>query len=94
MGGIGIYRSDVFFLGVRLAPYPFIVRDESGRLFLDIALQRISPLHRPSLIVQQIGNTVNLKWVLTTQSRPARQDRVVSVAPPEAAENGSPLRRP
>jgi len=32
-----------------------IVRDESGRLFLDTALQQASPLHRPPLIFHQAG---------------------------------------
>ena len=34
-------------LKAQLAPRPVIVRDESGRLFLEAVLQRASPLHRP-----------------------------------------------
>jgi len=35
-----------------------IVRDESGRLFLDTALQQASPLHRPPLIFHRVAHPV------------------------------------
>jgi hypothetical protein len=44
-----------------------IVRDESSRLFLDAALQQSSPLHRLSLIVEQLGCRGQEKSVLRTQ---------------------------
>lgn len=41
-----------------------IVRDESSRLFLDAALQQSPPLHRPPLIVEQLGCRGQEKSVL------------------------------
>lgn len=46
-----------FFWGTA-SPHPFIVRDESGRLFLGAALQQSPPLRRPSLILDQARNSV------------------------------------
>ena len=43
----------ILLVKAQLAPRPVIVRDESGRLFLEAALPRESPFHRPPLIVQQ-----------------------------------------
>lgn len=41
-----------------------IVRDECSRLFLDAALQQSPPLHRPPLIVEQLGCRGQEKSVL------------------------------
>jgi hypothetical protein len=43
---------------------PVIVRDESSQLFLDAALQQSPLLHRPSLIVDQLGCCGQEKSVL------------------------------
>src|SRR5438874_1071251 len=40
---------------------PFIVRDESRRVFLGVALQQTPPLRRPSSIVSQVRISVNRK---------------------------------
>ena len=40
--------------GRRLCPRPPIVRDESSRVFLGVALQQTPPLRRPPSIVSQV----------------------------------------
>jgi hypothetical protein len=62
-----------------------IVHDESSRLFLDAALQQSPPLHRPSLIVDQLGCRGQEKSVLE-DSHPFRHlVQWLRLTPPKVA---------